>query len=104
MTRHARDLVTFHFVASGGRRLLDDNALAQRTRHGMDLRGMESAFCGNWVIRQGEPHELPAQYPYPKGLMMTGADRVRHLVEASLTGRAQVALPLGLGIVAPLFG
>ena len=36
--------------------------------------------------------------------MVTGKDRVRQIVEALLTGLAEVALPLGLGIVTPLFG
>ena len=35
--------------------------------------------------------------------MMTGKDRVRHIVKASLAGLAQVALTLRLGVVAPLF-
>ena len=34
--------------------------------------------------------------------MMTGKDRVRHIVKASLAGLTQVALTLGLGVVAPL--
>ena len=34
--------------------------------------------------------------------MMTGKDRIRQIVKASLAGLAQVALPLGLGVVAPL--
>jgi len=36
--------------------------------------------------------------------MVTGKDRVRQIVEALLTGLAEVALTLWLGIVTPLFG
>ena len=36
--------------------------------------------------------------------MMTGKDRVRHIVEASLTGLAPVTLTLRLGIISVLFG
>ena len=57
---------------------------------------------GNVVVREVEPHEIQAQYPHPKGLMMTGKDRVRHIVKTSLAGLAQVALTLGLGVIAPL--
>ena len=57
---------------------------------------------GNVVVREVEPHEIQAQYPHPKGLMMTGKDRVRQIVKTSLTGLAQVALTLGLGVIAPL--
>src|SRR2546426_194060 len=67
----------------------------------MHIRGMEIEFCGNLVVRQVQPHEIQAQYPHPKGLMMTGEDRVRQIVEASLTGLAQVALTFGLSIVPP---
>jgi len=63
---------------------------------------IEIEFLGNLVVREVEPHEIQAQYPHPQGLMMTGKDRVRHIVKTSLAGLAQVALPLGLGIVAPL--
>ena len=37
-----------------------------------------------------------------RGLMMTGKDRLRQIVKASPAGLVQVALPLGLGVVAPL--
>ncbi len=64
---------------------------------------IEIEFLGNLVIREVEPHEIQAQYPHPKGLMMTGKDRVRQIVKASLAGLTQVALTLGLGVVASLF-
>ncbi len=64
---------------------------------------MEIAFGGHGVVRQVQPQAIQAQYPHPEGLMMTGEDRVRQIVEASLTGLAQGALTLGLGIVTPLF-
>ena len=36
--------------------------------------------------------------------MMASTDRVRHIVEASLTPLAQRALTLGVSVVSPLFG
>jgi hypothetical protein len=36
--------------------------------------------------------------------MMASKDRVRQIIKASLTGLAQVALTLGLGVIAPLLG
>ena len=68
----------------------------------MYIRGMEIEFFSNLVVRQVQPHEIQAQYPHPQGLVMTSEDRVRQIVEASLTGLAQIALTLGLGIVVPL--
>ena len=59
-------------------------------------------FLGHVVVREVEPHAIQAPYPHPKGLRMTGKDRVRPIVKASLAGLAQVALTLGLGVIAPL--
>jgi hypothetical protein len=36
--------------------------------------------------------------------MMAGKDRVRQIIKASLAGLAQVALTLGLGVIASLLG
>jgi hypothetical protein len=63
---------------------------------------IEIEFLGNLLVREVEPHEIQAQYPHPQGLMMTGKDRVRQIVKTSLAGLAQVALPLGLGVITPL--
>jgi hypothetical protein len=76
--------------------------LAQLTRHLLHVVLIESKFLGNLVIREIEPHEIQAQYPHPKGLMMTGKDRVRQIVKPSLAGQAQIALTLGLRVVASL--
>ena len=65
---------------------------------------IEIEFLGNLVVREVESHEIQAQDPPPQGLMMAGKDRVRHIVKASLAGLAQVALTLGLGVIAPLLG
>ena len=63
---------------------------------------MEIEFVGNVVVREVESHEIQAQDPHPQGLMMAGKDRVRHIVKASLAGLAQVALTLGLSVIASL--
>ena len=65
---------------------------------------LEIEFLGHVVVRAIAPHARQAQSPHPKGQMMTGKDRVRQIVEALLTGLAEVALTLGLGIIMPLFG
>ena len=65
---------------------------------------IEIEFLGHVVVREVEPHEIQAEYPHAKGLMMAGKDRVRQIVKASLAGLAQVALTLGLGVIAPLLG
>jgi hypothetical protein len=96
------DLVTFHLIGSRRSGLLAHHALAQLTRHLLHVILIEITFVGNWVIREIEPHAIQAQYPHPKGLLMTGKDRVRHIVKPSLAGRAHIALTLGLRVVASL--
>jgi hypothetical protein len=63
---------------------------------------MEIEFLSHVVVREIEPHAIQAPYPQPQGLMMTGKDRVRSIVKASLAGLAQRALTLGLRVVASL--
>ena len=102
MPSHNVDLITFHLVGSRRRGLLAHNALASLTGHLMRVVLIEIEFLGHVVVREVEPHEIQAQYPHPKGVMMTGKDRVRQIVKTALAGLAQVALTLGLGVIAPL--
>lgn len=65
---------------------------------------VEIEFLSHVVVRQGEPHARQAQDPDPKRLMMTGKAGAGSIIEASVTGLAQVALTLGLGLVTTLCG
>ena len=103
MPRYDTDLVTFHLAVQRHWRLPGDKALAQLASHLRHIRRGEIKLLGSLVIRQVEAHEIQAHYPHPKGLMVTGKDRVGHIVEAPLTGLTQVALTLGRRLVAPLF-
>jgi len=78
--------------------------VAQLTRHLMHVRLVEIEFLGHLSIREVQAHEVQAQHPDPKRLMMTSKDRVGSIVEVAATGLAQVALTLGLGVVTTLFG
>jgi hypothetical protein len=55
---HDVDLVTFHLICSGGRRLLDDNAVASLTRHLMHVILVQIELLGNLSIRAVETHEI----------------------------------------------
>lgn len=83
--------------------MLAHHALASLTGHLMHVVLLAIACLCHVVVREVKPHEIQAQYPHPTGVMMTGKDRVRHLVKASLAGLAQGALPLGLGVIASLW-
>jgi hypothetical protein len=65
---------------------------------------LEIEFVGNVAVREVESHEIQAQYPHSQGLMMASKDRIRQSVKASLAGLAQVALTLGLRVIASLLG
>jgi hypothetical protein len=101
---HDVDLIAFHLTAQGGGEFLGHDALAQLSRHVMRLVFVEVEFLGNWRIGQVEAHEIRAQNPDAQRLMMTSKERVSQIVKAPFTGLAQIALPLGLSGVAPLFG
>jgi hypothetical protein len=65
---------------------------------------IEVKLLGNLGIGQVETHEVRTQNPDVQRLMMTGKNGVGQIVKASLTGLTRVALPLGLSLIAPLFG
>ena len=101
---HDVDLIAFHLTAQGGGGFLSHEALAQLSRHVMRIVFVEVEFLGNWRIGQVEAHEGRAQNPDAQRLMMTSKDRVSQLVKAPFTRLAQIALRLGLSVVALLFG
>jgi hypothetical protein len=70
----------------------------------MHVRLVEIEFLGHLSSREVQAHEVQAQNPDPKRLMMTSKDRVGSIVEVAATGLAQVALTLRLGVVTTLFG
>ena len=70
----------------------------------MDIIFVQIEFLGDLRIREMESPEIQTQDPQPKRLMMASKDGVSQIVETSFTGLAQVALTLGLRVVAPLFG
>jgi hypothetical protein len=96
------NLIACNLVTPGRGWFLDHNTLAHLTRHLLHVSLLEIEFWGNLVVREVESHELHTQNPPPQGVMMTGQDRVGHIVNAWLTGLAQRTLTFGLGIVAPL--
>ena len=70
----------------------------------MDIIFVQIEFLGDLRIRELESHDIQTQDPQPKRLMMASKDGVSQIVETSFTGLAQLALTLGLRVVAPLFG
>jgi len=50
------------------------------------------------------PHHVEAPHPDATGLLMARQDGVGHIVDASATGLAPIALPRRLGLIMTLFG
>ncbi len=70
----------------------------------MDVVFIQIEFLGNLCVRYVESHEVQTQNPNAQGLVMTGKNRVGHIVESSLTRLTDIALSLGLGLVMTLLG
>jgi len=70
----------------------------------MDISFVQIECLGDLRIRAMESHERQTQDPQPKRLMMASKDGVSQSVEPSFTGLAQIALTLGVRVVAPLCG
>ena len=104
MTSDAGDLVTCDRAGSGRGRLLGDPALAPLTRQLLPVRRVELEFRGHVRMREGQAHAVQAPHPDPQRWMMTSNDRVGSIVAVAATGRAQVALPRGLGVVTTVCG
>jgi hypothetical protein len=66
--------------------------MAQVLRHDLHVGGVQIELRANLPVREVQPHEVEAQYPHSKRLMITGQRRAGEIVEAARTCFAPVAL------------
>src|SRR3954454_5956931 len=78
-------------------RCLRHDAVAQH--HGLDIALAQTEFLRDLTVRQVHPHEVRAQDPGRDGLMMSGQNGSRQVIEAILACLAQVSLSVSLAIV-----
>ena len=99
MPGHHVDLVDLDHALELHRGGVGDKALPQARGHRLDVIRIQIQFSGDLKIGEVEPHEIQAQYPNPKRLMMAGQDRPGQVIEATAAAFATVALALPLGLV-----
>src|SRR6195952_5305726 len=67
--------------------------------HRLHVRGGQIKLCGDLKVREVQPHRVQAQHPHSQRLVMTGQYRIRKIIKPSMTGLAEIALPMELGLV-----
>src|SRR3954447_22316227 len=93
------ELVELDVAAQDDVGRLRHDAVAQHLGHGLDVALAHTEFLRDLTVRQVHSHEVRAQDPGRDGLMMSGQNGSRQVIEAILAGLAQVALSVPLAIV-----
>src|SRR3954454_18607340 len=78
---------------------LRHDAVTQHLGHGLDVALAQTQLVRDLAVRQVHSHEGRAQDPGRNGLMMSGQNGSRQVIEAILACLAQVSLPVPLAIV-----
>lgn len=73
---------------------LGNEALPQARGHRMDVVLIQAQFPGDLAIGEVQPHEIQAQHPDPKRLMVAGKDCPGQIVEPPTAIFATVALAM----------
>src|SRR3954454_8450671 len=93
------ELVELDVPAQDHLRCLRHDAVAQHLGHGLGVALAQTEFLRDLTVRQVHSHEVRAQDPGRDGLMMSGQNGSRQVIEAVLAGLAQVSLSVPLAIV-----
>jgi hypothetical protein len=99
---HDVDLVDLNLSVQCHGWSLGKQPTAQLLRHELHVGGIQIELRANLPVREVQPHEVEAQYPYPQRLMMTGQHRAGEIVEAARTDFAPVTLAMRLCVIAPV--
>src|SRR3954447_16583139 len=67
--------------------------------HCLYLRGLHFQLLRDLPVGEVQPHQVEAQNPHAQWLMVPGQHRAGQIVEASMAGLPQVALPVPLSVV-----
>src|SRR5215218_10785969 len=99
---HPVDLIDLHLAFQPRVRGPGHQAAAQMLRHGLSVGRAQLQLQGDLPVGEVQPHEVEAQHPHPQRLMVSGQRRAGEVVEAPSTRLAPIALPMRLGVVAPV--
>jgi hypothetical protein len=103
MSRHYIDFVAFHFAAERHLRLSLNDALTKLRGHLLGIVTVQIQLVRDLLIREIQPHEIEAEQPDAKWLVVTGKNRPGEVVEPLSTDGALIPLSFRLGFVVPLF-
>src|SRR3954470_23084172 len=93
------ELVELDVAAQNHLGCLRHDAVAQHLGHGLDIALAQTQLVRDLTVRQVYPHEVRAQDPGRDGLMMSGKNGPRQVIEAILACLAQISLSVPLAIV-----
>jgi hypothetical protein len=82
-----------------GSRCLRRQTVTSMPTHRLHLRGGQIKLRGDRKVREVQSRQVKAQHPHPQRLVMTGQHRIRQIVGPSMTGLAETARPVRLGLV-----
>src|SRR4051812_16598246 len=99
---HHVNLIDLHLTLQPGCGDFGHEATAQMLRHGLHVGRAQVQLQGDLPVREVQAHEVEAQHPHAQRLMVSGQHCPGEVVKAPDTGLAAIALPMRLGVVAPV--
>src|SRR3978361_207377 len=73
--------------------------LAELLSHRLHIRSVQAQFLRDLPVGEVQPHQVEAQNPYAQRLVMSRRHRAGEIIKTSITGLAQVTLPVPLAFV-----
>src|SRR3954449_3928367 len=99
---HDVNLIDLHLTLQPGCWDFGHEATAQMFRHGLHVGWAQAQLQGDLPVREVQAHEVEAQHPHPQRPMVSGQRRAGEVVKAPGAGLTAIALPMRLGVVAPV--
>lgn len=101
MTRRDIHFIALHGSGELNLRLLDDDPVAKRGRHLVDLCFADVQFLANLLVGKVQPHKIKAKHPITQRSVMPSENGICQVVKRFATFAAQVMLTICLhGIMA----
>jgi hypothetical protein len=103
MSCHDIDFVAFYLTRKYDLGLLGKNAISKLRRHLVRTVGVQAKLLANLCIGQVEPHEVEAQYPYAKRLVVACKNGSSEIIKVSSAIPAMITLPISLSLIKTAF-
>jgi hypothetical protein len=102
MSRHHIDFVALDLAFEHHNGTAIDDPLTEFLDHHLNVVAVHVEFLGDLQARQVQPHEVQANDPGLKGLVVACEDGPCEVVKPPLTSVAVVALAMRLGVITPV--